>query len=62
MAAPTPMSWLRWLWRSTTATKVTTPSGRAVPRAASRVPTAMRLTLSSTPSHSTAFKNHSQAR
>jgi hypothetical protein len=62
IAAPIPMS-LPWsLLPNSTATRVTTLSGSAVPAAARIVPTAMGPNLSRTPSHSTAFTNHSHAR
>ena len=62
MAAPMPISLRSGELPNPTATKVTTDSGRAVPMAASTLPTAMVPTLSRDPSHSTALTNHSHAR
>jgi hypothetical protein len=62
IAAPTPMSLACSVLPVVTATRVTTDSGRAVPKAARMVPTAIFPTLSRRPSHSTALTNHSQDR
>ncbi len=62
IAAPTPICLRSGDSLNTTATKVTTLSGRAVPMAARTVPTATVPTWSRAPSHSTALTNHSHAR
>jgi hypothetical protein len=62
MAAPMPMSFCAGLVLNTTATKVTTLSGSAVPIAARTEPTAVAPTAMRRPSHSTALTNHSQDR
>src|SRR5450759_39230 len=62
IAAPTAMSSPRVGLPNTAATRVTMLSGSAVPAAARTVPTASGPPLSSTPSHSMALMNHSQAR
>lgn len=61
IAAPTPMSFWAAPAPNTTATKVTTLSGSAVPNAAKMVPTASGPTRSRWPSHSTALTNHRHA-
>ena len=61
-AAPTPICFCAAPTPNTTATKVTTLSGSAVPNAARIEPVACSPTAIRRPTHSTPFTNTSQAR
>ena len=61
-AAPTPISFCAAVVPNTTAMKVTTLSGKAVPNAARIVPVAFWPTEIFRPTHSTPFTKYSQAR